>query len=77
MHQFSFTTGKNATDGFMIIDAMDLLYTNWFDGFVIVSSDSDFTSLAIRLKEQGMKVYGIGQGQTPESFKNACCGQTK
>ena len=57
MQQFSYTTGKNATDGFMIIDAMDLLYTNRFDGFCIISSDSDFTALAIRIKEQGAGVW--------------------
>lgn len=56
----------------MIIDAMDLLYTNRFDGFCIVSSDSDFTALAIRLKEQGVTVYGFGRKQTPEAFRNAC-----
>lgn len=72
MQQFAYTTGKNATDGFMIIDAMDLLYTNRFDGFCIVSSDSDFTALAIRLKEQGVTVYGFGKAQTPEAFRNAC-----
>ena len=72
MQQFAFTTGKNATDGFMIIDAMDLLYSNRLDGFCIVSSDSDFTALAIRLKEQGMPVYGFGKKQTPKAFINAC-----
>lgn len=72
MQQFAYTKGKNATDGFMIIDAMDLLYTNRFDGFCIVSSDSDFTALAIRLKEQGVTVYGFGKMQTPEAFRNAC-----
>ncbi|QMT31142.1 NYN domain-containing protein [Alysiella filiformis] len=72
MQQFAFTTGKNATDGFMIIDAMDLLYTNRFDGFCIVSSDSDFTALAIRLKEHGTSVYGFGKKQTPAAFRNAC-----
>lgn len=72
MQQFAFTTGKNATDGYMIIDAMDLLYTNRFDGFCIISSDSDFTALAIRLKEQGATVYGFGKKQTPEAFRNAC-----
>ncbi|QEY25205.1 NYN domain-containing protein [Neisseria zalophi] len=72
MQQFAFTTGKNATDGYMIIDAMDLLYTNRFDGFCIVSSDSDFTALAIRLKEQGATVYGFGKMQTPKAFLNAC-----
>ena len=72
MQQFSYTTGKNATDGFMIIDAMDLLYTNRFDGFCIISSDSDFTALAIRIKEQGATVYGFGKKQTPKAFVNAC-----
>ena len=72
MQQFAYTKGKNATDGFMIIDAMDLLYTNRFDGFCIVSSDSDFTALAVRLKEQGVTVYGFGKEQTPEAFRNAC-----
>lgn len=72
VQQFEYTTGKNATDGFMIIDAMDLLYTNRFDGFAIVSSDSDFTALAIRIKEQGATVYGFGKKQTPEAFRNSC-----
>lgn len=72
MQQFAYTTGKNATDGFMIIDAMDLLYTNRFDGFCLVSSDSDFTALAVRLKEQGILVYGFGRKTTPEAFRNAC-----
>ena len=72
MQQFAFTSGKNATDSFMIIDAMDLLYTNRFDGFCLVSSDSDFTALAIRLKEQGATVYGFGKKQTPTAFRNAC-----
>ena len=72
MQQFAYTTGKNATDGAMIIDAMDLLYTDRFDGFAIVSSDSDFTALAIRIKEQGAIVYGFGKKQTPEAFRNAC-----
>ncbi|MHA3105275.1 NYN domain-containing protein [Acinetobacter sp. ANC 3791] len=72
MQQFAYTTGKNATDGFMIIDAMDLLYTGRFDGFCLVSSDSDFTALAIRIKEQGATVYGFGKKQTPEAFRNAC-----
>lgn len=70
--QFAFTKGKNATDGFMIIDAMDLLYTGRYDGFCIVSSDSDFTALAIRLKEQGVAVYGFGEKKTPTAFRNAC-----
>lgn len=72
MQQFAYTTGKNATDGFMIIDAMDLLYTNRFDGFCLVSSDSDFTALAIRIREQGLAVYGFGKKQTPTAFINAC-----
>ncbi|ENW95436.1 NYN domain-containing protein [Acinetobacter sp. NIPH 298] len=72
MQQFAYTTGKNATDGFMIIDTMDLLYTDRFDGFALVSSDSDFTALAIRIKEQGATVYGFGKMQTPDAFKNAC-----
>ena len=72
MQQFAYTTGKNATDGFMIIDAMDLLYTDRFDGFCLVSSDSDFTALAIRIKERGATVYGFGKKQTPEAFRNAC-----
>lgn len=72
MQQFAYTVGKNATDGFMIIDAMDLLYTNRFDGFCIISSDSDFTALAIRIKEQGATVYGFGKKQTPVAFINAC-----
>ncbi|WP_151840182.1 NYN domain-containing protein [Acinetobacter soli] len=72
MQQFAYTTGKNATDGFMIIDAMDLLYTDRFDGFALISSDSDFTALAIRIKEQGATVYGFGKRQTPEAFRNAC-----
>ena len=72
MQQFAYTTGKNATDGFMIIDAMDLLYTGRFDGFCLVSSDSDFTALAIRIKEQGASVCGLGKKQTPEAFRNAC-----
>ncbi|SAM71056.1 NYN domain-containing protein [Cardiobacterium hominis] len=72
MQQFANTKGKNATDGFMIIDAMDLLYTERFEGFCLVSSDSDFTALAIRLKEQGVMVYGFGKKQTPEAFRNAC-----
>ena len=72
MQQFAYTTGKNATDGLMIIVAMDLLYTDRIDGFAIVSSDSDFTALAIRIKEQGATVYGFGKKQTPEAFRNAC-----
>jgi len=72
MQQFAYTTGKNATDSAMIIDAMDLLYTNNFDGFCIVSSDSDFTRLASRIRESGIKVYGFGERKTPKSFIGAC-----
>ena len=60
IQQYSYTTGKNATDSAMIIDAMDILYTGQVDGFVLVSSDSDFTRLAVRLREAGKKVYGMG-----------------
>lgn len=72
MQQFRYTTGKNATDGAMMIDAMDLLYSRNFDGFCIVSSDSDFTRLASRLRESGMTVYGFGEQKTPEPFVAAC-----
>ena len=72
MQQFAYTTGKNATDSAMIIDAMDLLYTKNFDGFCIVSSDSDFTRLASRIRESGVKVYGFGEQKTPKSFIGAC-----
>jgi uncharacterized LabA/DUF88 family protein len=72
IQQFSYTTGKNATDSALIIDAMDLLYTQHFDGFCIVSSDSDFTKLASRLRESGMVVYGFGEKKTPEAFISAC-----
>jgi hypothetical protein len=72
IQQFAYTTGKNATDSAMIIDAMDLLYTGNFDGFCIVSSDSDFTRLAARLKESGKIVYGFGEQKTPKAFINAC-----
>jgi len=72
VQQFAYTKGKNATDSSMIIDAMDLLYTQRFDGFCIVSSDSDFTGLAMRIREQGLSVYGYGRETTPESFKQAC-----
>lgn len=72
MQQFRYTTGKNATDSAMIIDAMDLLYTNTFDGFCIVSSDSDFTRLASRIRESGKKVYGFGEKKTPRPFITAC-----
>ena len=72
IQQFGYTTGKNATDSAMIIDAMDLLYTNKFDGFCIVSSDSDFTKLASRIRESGLVVYGFGEKKTPEPFVSAC-----
>ena len=72
VQQFAYTTGKNATDSSMIIDAMDLLYTRNFDGFCIVSSDSDFTGLAIRLREEGLTVLGFGEKKTPDAFRNAC-----
>jgi uncharacterized LabA/DUF88 family protein len=72
IQQYSYTSGKNATDSAMIIDAMDILYTGRVDGFCIVSSDSDFTRLAIRLREAGMKVFGLGEKKTPGSFISAC-----
>ncbi len=72
IHQYSYTTGKNATDSAMIIDAMDILYTGRVDGFCLVSSDSDFTRLAIRLREAGMKVFGMGEQKTPSAFTSAC-----
>jgi uncharacterized LabA/DUF88 family protein len=72
IQQFRYTIGKNATDAAMIIDAMDLLYTNKFDGFCIVSSDSDFTKLASRIREAGLIVYGFGERKTPEPFVSAC-----
>ena len=72
IQQFRYTVGKNATDSAMIIDAMDLLYTNRFDGFCIVSSDSDFTRLASRIRESGVTVYGFGEQKTPNSFVSAC-----
>ena len=72
IQQYSYTTGKNATDSAMIIDAMDILYTGQVDGFVLVSSDSDFTRLAIRLREAGKKVYGMGEKKTPNPFIVAC-----
>ncbi|MBK1701025.1 NYN domain-containing protein [Thiococcus pfennigii] len=72
MQQFRYTKGKNATDGAMMIDAMDLLYTGNFEGFCIVSSDSDFTRLASRLRESGTVVYGFGEKKTPEPFVAAC-----
>ena len=72
VQQFAYTRGKNSTDSAMIIDAMDLLYSNRFDGFCIVSSDSDFTRLASRIREAGLTVYGFGERKTPESFVAAC-----
>jgi hypothetical protein len=70
--QFAYTTGKNSTDITLVIDAMDLLHSGRFDGFCLVSSDSDFTRLAARIREQGIDVYGIGQAKTPEAFRQAC-----
>lgn len=70
--QFAYTTGKNATDSALIIDAMDLLHSGRLGGFCIVSSDSDFTRLATRIREQGVFVMGIGEPKTPKSFVNAC-----
>ena len=72
VQQYGYTTGKNSTDSAMIIDAMDILYSGRVDGFVLVSSDSDFTRLAIRLREAGMKVIGIGERKTPNPFIVAC-----
>lgn len=72
VQQFAYTTGKNATDGAMIIDAMDLLYTGRFSAFCIVSSDSDFARLASRIREQGVTVYGFGERKTPRPFITAC-----
>jgi uncharacterized LabA/DUF88 family protein len=72
VQQFAYTKGKNASDCSLIIDAMDLLYTQKFDGFCLVSSDSDFTGLATRLREGGLKVYGFGEEKTPEAFRSAC-----
>jgi hypothetical protein len=72
-HQnFAYTKGKNASDIALVIDAMDLLHSGRFDGFCLVSSDSDFTRLAARIREQGIDVYGFGQQKTPESFRQAC-----
>lgn len=70
--QFDYTSGKNATDMALMIDAMDLLHKNIYDGFAIVSSDSDYTPLAIALREAGIIVVGIGEQKTPEAFKNSC-----
>lgn len=72
VQQYSYTTGKNSSDSALIIDAMDILYSGKVDGFCIISSDSDFTRLATRLREAGMKVIGIGQKKTPAPFRVAC-----
>lgn len=72
VQQFAYTTGKNATDSTLIIDAMDLLYTRKFDGFCLITSDSDFTGLAMRLREEGLTVFGFGEKKTPEAFRSAC-----
>src|SRR3569833_2604259 len=69
---FAYTTGKNASDIALMIDAMDLLFSGRFDGFCLVSSDSDFTRLASRIREQGVDVFGFGAKKTPESFRQAC-----
>jgi hypothetical protein len=70
--QFAYVTGKNASDIALVIDAMDLLHSGRFDGFCLVSSDSDFTRLAARIREQGVDAYGFGEQKTPESFRQAC-----
>ncbi|MBN1632611.1 MAG: NYN domain-containing protein [Ignavibacteria bacterium] len=72
VQQYSYTTGKNSTDSALIIDAMDILYSGKVDGFCIVSSDSDFTKLATRLREAGMKVFGFGEKKTPKPFISSC-----
>jgi uncharacterized LabA/DUF88 family protein len=72
IQQFGYTSGKSSTDSSLIIDAMDLLYTGKFDGFCIVSSDSDFTRLASRIREAGLIVYGFGERKTPKAFVSAC-----
>lgn len=72
VQQFAYTSGKNSTDSALIIDAMDLLYTQRFDGFCLVTSDSDFTGLAVRLREAGLTVLGFGEQKTPDAFRNAC-----
>ena len=72
IQQYSYTSGKNSSDSALIIDAMDILYSGKVDGFCIVSSDSDFTRLATRLREAGMKVYGFGEQKTPSAFRAAC-----
>ena len=72
VQQFAYTVGKNSTDSALIIDAMDLLYTRRFSGFCIVSSDSDFTRLVTRIREEGVTVHGFGERKTPAAFRNAC-----
>jgi uncharacterized LabA/DUF88 family protein len=72
IQQFTYTYGKNSTDSALIIDAMDILHSNIVDGFCIISSDSDYTRLAMRMKESGLVVYGIGELKTPEPFRQAC-----
>lgn len=72
VQQFAFTIGKNATDSMLIIDAMDLMHKKLYDGFCLVSSDSDFTSLAQRIREEGLTVVGFGEKKTPESFRKSC-----
>jgi uncharacterized LabA/DUF88 family protein len=72
MQQFNYTTGKNATDSSLIIDAMDLLHSGGLNGFCLVSSDSDFTRLATRIREAGLLVYGFGEKKTPQPFVAAC-----
>ena len=72
VQQYSYTIGKNSSDSALIIDAMDILYTGRVDGFCVVSSDSDFTRLATRLREAGMKVFGMGEQKTPSPFRAAC-----
>lgn len=72
IQQFSYTSGKNSTDSSLIIDAMDILHAEHVDGFCLVSSDSDFTRLATRIRETGLVVYGFGERKTPESFVSAC-----
>lgn len=72
IQQYSYTTGKNSSDSAMIIDAMDILYSNVIDGFILVSSDSDFTRLAMRLREAGKTVIGMGEAKTPSAFVKAC-----
>lgn len=72
IQQYSYTTGKNATDSIMIIDAMDILYTKDIDIFCLVTSDSDFTRLAMRLREEGKFVIGMGESKTPKPFVKSC-----